>query len=91
MDYRVNGWTLRGRAAWLHEFDTDVSLTAQFAVFPSPAFVVNGANRPGDAALVSGLAEVPLWANVFASARADAELASHATTWSGMGTVRWVW
>jgi subtilase-type serine protease len=91
VDYRVNGWTLRGRAAWLHEFDTDVSLTAQFAVFPSPAFVVNGANRPGDAALVSGLAEVPLWANVFASARADAELASHATTWSGMGTVRWVW
>lgn len=41
--------------------------------------------------MVSGLAEVPLWGNVFASGRADAELASHATTWSGMGTVRWVW
>jgi uncharacterized protein with beta-barrel porin domain len=91
LDSRVNGWTLRGRAAWVHEFDTDVSLTAAFAAFPSPAFVVNGAHRPGDAALVSGLAEVPLWGNVFASGRADAELASHATTWSGMGTVRWVW
>jgi uncharacterized protein with beta-barrel porin domain len=91
VDSRVNGWTLRGRAAWVHEFDTDISLTAQFAAFPSPAFVVNGAHRPGDAALVSALAEVPLWANVFASGRADAELASHATTWSGMGTVRWVW
>lgn len=87
----MNGWTLRGRAAWVHEFDTDVALTAAFAAFPSPAFVVNGAHRPGDAALVSGLAEVPLWGNVFASGRADAELASHATTWSGMGTVRWVW
>jgi hypothetical protein len=52
--------------------------------------MVTGAQRPGDAALLSGLFEVPVFANVTFSGRADAELASHATTWSGMGIVRYV-
>jgi uncharacterized protein with beta-barrel porin domain len=69
----------------------DASISATFAAFPSPSFVVTGAQRPGDAALLSGLFEVPVFANVTFSGRADAELASHAATWSGMGIVRYVW
>jgi uncharacterized protein with beta-barrel porin domain len=91
LDTRVNAVLLRGRAAWVHEFNRDASITAGFAAFASPNFVVTGAQRPGDAALVSGLFEVPVFTNVTFSGRADAELASHATTWTGMGTVRWVW
>ena len=91
LDTRVNAVLFRGRAAWVHEFNRDASITAGFAAFASPNFVVTGAQRPGDAALVSGLFEVPVFTNVTFSGRADAELASHATTWTGMGTVRWVW
>jgi uncharacterized protein with beta-barrel porin domain len=81
----------RARAAWVHDFNRDASITASFAAFPSPNFVVTGAQRPGDAALVSGLFEVPVFTNVTFSGRADGEFASHVTTWSGMGTVRFVW
>jgi subtilase-type serine protease len=91
LDTRVNAVLFRGRAAWLHEYNNDVSITGGFAAFPSPNFVVTGARRPGDAALLSGMLEAPLWSNVTISARADAELASHATTWSGQGIIRYVW
>ena len=91
LDTQVNAVLFRGRAAWLHDFNRDASISATFAAFPSPSFVVTGAQRPGDAALLSGLFEVPVFANVTFSGRADAELASHATTWSGMGIVRYVW
>jgi uncharacterized protein with beta-barrel porin domain len=91
VDTQVNVVMFRGRAAWLHEFNRDASISATFAAFPSPSFVVTGAQHPGDAALISGLFELPVFANVTFSGRADAELSSHATTWSGMGIVRYVW
>ena len=35
--------TLRGRAAWAHDFNTDRNITALFQTLPGAAFVVNGA------------------------------------------------
>ena len=35
--------TLRGRAAWAHDFNTDRNVTALFQTLPGAAFVVNGA------------------------------------------------
>ena len=35
--------TLRGRAAWAHDFNTDRSITAMFQTLPGATFVVNGA------------------------------------------------
>src|SRR6202008_2010631 len=35
--------TLRGRAAWAHNFNTDRSITPTFQTLPGASFVVNGA------------------------------------------------
>ena len=46
--------TLRGRAAWAHDFNTDRNVTALFQTLPGAAFVVNGAAQAHDSALVTG-------------------------------------
>ena len=43
--------TLRGRAAWAHDFNTDRNVTALFQTLPGAAFVVNGAAQ----------AQIPRW------------------------------
>ena len=45
--------TLRGRAAWAHNFNTDRSITPVFQTLPGAAFVVNGAAQARDAALTT--------------------------------------
>ena len=45
--------TLRGRAAWAHDFNTDRNVTAMFQTLPGAAFVVNGAAQAHDSALVT--------------------------------------
>ena len=45
--------TLRGRAAWAHDYNPDRAVTATFQALPGAAFVVNGARADPDAALVS--------------------------------------
>ena len=45
--------TLRGRAAWAHDFNTDRNVTALFQTLPGAAFVVNGAAQAHDSALVT--------------------------------------
>ena len=47
--------TLRGRAAWAHDFNTDRNVTALFQTLPGAAFVVNGAAQAHDSALAHGL------------------------------------
>ena len=46
--------TLRGRAAWAHDFNTDRNVTALFQTLPGAAFVVNGAAQAHDSALRHG-------------------------------------
>ena len=41
--------TLRGRAAWAHNFNTDRSIGAIFQTLPASAFIVNGAAQARDA------------------------------------------
>ena len=38
--------TLRGRAAWAHDFNPDRAVGATFQTLPGASFVVNGARRP---------------------------------------------
>jgi uncharacterized protein with beta-barrel porin domain len=54
--------TLRGRAAWAHNFDTKRALAATFQALPGTGFLVNGAAQAVDAALVSTGAEIG-WGN----------------------------
>ena len=50
--------TLRGRAAWAHDFNTDRSIAATFQTLPGASFVVNGAAQAHDAALTTASAEM---------------------------------
>jgi hypothetical protein len=59
--------TLRGRAAWAHDSNTDRPLTATFQTLPGATFTVNGARPSADAALLTAGAEMK-WRNGWALA-----------------------
>jgi uncharacterized protein with beta-barrel porin domain len=83
--------TLRGRAAWAHDYNTDRSVTAVFQALPGAAFVVNGARGKPDAALVSGGAEMK-WLNGFSlAANFEGEFSGNTTSYSGKGVARYAW
>jgi uncharacterized protein with beta-barrel porin domain len=44
-------FTMRGRAAWAHDYNTDRNIAATFQTLPGASFVVNGAAPAHDAAL----------------------------------------
>ena len=60
-------FTLRGRAAWAHDFNTDRVIGATFQTLPGASFVVNGAAQAHDAALVTASAEMK-WLNGWSAA-----------------------
>ena len=83
--------TLRGRAAWAHNFDTDRSIAATFQSLPGASFVVNGAAQAREAALVTGSAEMK-WANGFAlAATFEGEFSDTTESYAGKGVVRYTW
>jgi uncharacterized protein with beta-barrel porin domain len=59
--------TLRGRAAWAHNFNTDRSISALFQSIPAAGFTVFGASPAQNSALVSAGAEAK-WLNGFSVA-----------------------
>lgn len=83
--------TLRGRAAWAHNFDTARNAAATFQALPGTGFLVNGAAMAPDAALVSAGAEVA-WRNGFALAASfEGEFSNNVTSYTGKGTLRYAW
>jgi uncharacterized protein with beta-barrel porin domain len=59
--------TLRGRAAWAHDFDPDRSIAATFQALPGATFVANGSSQAADSALVTASAEIK-WMNGWSAA-----------------------
>ena len=59
--------TLRGRAAWAHDFNPDRSIGAAFQTLPGAAFVVNGAGQARDSALTTASVEMN-WLNGWSAA-----------------------
>ena len=59
--------TLRGRAAWAHDFNPVTAASATFQALPGASFVVNGAAGAREAALTTAAAELK-WLNGFALA-----------------------
>jgi uncharacterized protein with beta-barrel porin domain len=59
--------TLRGCAAWAHDFDSDRSIAATFQALPGASFVVNGAAQASDSALTTASAEMN-WVNGWSAA-----------------------
>jgi uncharacterized protein with beta-barrel porin domain len=84
-------FTLRGRAAWAHDFDPDRNIGATFQTLPGASFVVNGATHAADSALVTGSAEMK-WLNGFSLAGTfEGEFSNVTASYAGKGVVRYAW
>jgi uncharacterized protein with beta-barrel porin domain len=83
--------TLRGRAAWAHDFDPDRTIGATFQTLPGASFVVNGATHASDSALVTGSAEMK-WLNGLSLAGTfEGEFSNVTRSYAGKGVVRYNW
>jgi len=83
--------TLRGRAAWVHDFNPDRSITATFQTLPGASFVVNGAAQAQNAALTTAAAELS-WTNGFSvAATFEGEFSELSRSYGGKGTLRYQW
>ena len=60
-------FTVRGRLAWAHDFNTDRNIAATFQTLPGASFVVNGAAPAHESALTTASAELK-WLNGFSLA-----------------------
>ena len=83
--------TLRGRAAWAHDFNPDRAVAATFQALPGASFVVNGAAQASDAALTTASAEMK-WLNGWsAAATFEGEFSNLTRSYAGKGVVRYQW
>ena len=89
--YRDAVLTWRGRLAWAHDWVSDPTLTPVFQTLPGASFIVNGATPAKNSALASAGTELRLANGVTLLAKFDGEFASHSSTYSGTGIVRYSW
>ncbi|WP_424630555.1 autotransporter domain-containing protein [Bradyrhizobium sp. SYSU BS000235] len=83
--------TLRGRAAWAHDFNPNSAVSATFQSLPGASFVVNGAALAPDAALTTASAEVS-WMNGWSvAATFEGEFSDVTRSYAGKGVVRYNW
>ena len=83
--------TLRGRAAWAHDYNNDRAITALFQTLPGASFVVNGARPKPDAALVSAGAEMK-WLSGFSLAGTfEGEFSGNYQSYAGKGVAKYSW
>ena len=83
--------TLRGRAAWAHDFNTDRAIAATFQTLPGASFTVNGAAPAADAALTTASVELK-WRNGWSVAGAfEGEFSNVTRSYAGKGVVRYAW
>jgi uncharacterized protein with beta-barrel porin domain len=83
--------TLRSRLAWGHDWVSDPALTPLFQALPGASFLVNGAAPAKNSALASAGGELRLANGVALLAKFDGEFAAHSSTYTGTGTLRYVW
>ncbi|MDP3076045.1 autotransporter domain-containing protein [Bradyrhizobium sp.] len=83
--------TLRGRAAWAHDFNPHRTVGATFQTLPGASFVVNGARQASNAALTTASAEVK-WMNGFSLAGTfEGEFSNVTRSYAGKGVARYTW
>ncbi len=83
--------TLRGRAAWAHDFNPDRAVGATFQTLPGASFVVNGARQASDSALTTASAELK-WMNGWSAAGTfEGEFSNVTRSYAGKGVVRYNW
>jgi autotransporter-associated beta strand protein len=83
--------TLRGRAAWAYDFNSDRNITATFQTLPGASFVVDGAAQARYAALTTVAAEMK-WINGWSVAASfEGEFSEVTQSYAGKGVVRYAW
>jgi len=83
--------TLRGRAAWAHDYNTDRSIAATFQALPGTSFTVNGAAPARDAALTTASAEMSFVGGLLLAATFESEFSDVTRSYAGKGVVRYAW
>lgn len=83
--------TLRGRAAWSHDFNADRNITATFQTLPGASFVINGAAQARDAALTTASAEMKFASGISLAATFEGEFSAVTRSYAGKGVVRYGW
>ncbi len=82
---------LRARLAWAHDWVSNPSLGAAFEALPGTNFTVYGAQMPENSALASAGAELFITPRLTLLAKFDGEFAPGSQTYTGTGTLRYMW
>ena len=83
--------TLRGRAAWAHDYNPSRAVTALFQTLPGTSFAVNGARPDADSALVSAGAEIKWLSGFSLAATFEGEFSGNVTSYAGKGVAKYSW
>jgi autotransporter-associated beta strand protein len=83
--------TVRGRAAWAHDFNTDRAASATFQTLPGASFVVNGAAMAHDAALTTAAAELKWLNGVSLAGTFEGEFSSVTSSYAGKVRAGYAW
>lgn len=83
--------TLRGREAWVHDYNPNRAIAATFQTLPGASFTVNGAAQPSDAWLSSMSAELKFASGWSLAGVFDSEWAPRERSYAGKGVVRYQW
>jgi autotransporter-associated beta strand protein len=83
--------TLRGRAAWAHDYNPSRAVIALFQTLPGTSFVVNGARVDADSALVSASAEMKWLSGFSVAGTFDGEFSGNVASYSGKGVFKYSW
>jgi uncharacterized protein with beta-barrel porin domain len=83
--------TVRGRAAWAHDFYVDRSIAATFEALPVSSFIVHGAAQAHDSALASASAELKWTSGWSVAGVFDGEFSNVTRSYSGKTVVRYAW
>jgi uncharacterized protein with beta-barrel porin domain len=82
---------LRGRAAWVHDYNPGSRINAAFQTLPGASVTADGAAAPRDTALTSAVAEMRMTSGVTLIGKVDGEFARGFHTVAGTGTAKYVW
>jgi len=83
--------TLRGRAAWAHDFNTDRSASATFQALPGASFIVGGAAPAANAALTTAAAELGFRNGITLGTTFEGEFSDVTRSYAGRGVLRYAW
>ena len=83
--------TLRGRAAWAHDFDNNNVANAAFMALPGAAFTVSGARPDADVLLVSAGAELAFRNGFSLAGSFEGEFSGNTKSYAGKGAIRYRW